>query len=287
MLYIVNVSGGLTSYEALRRTIERYGREATRTVFADTRIEDPDLYRFLDDIERHLGISIVRLVDGRTVFDIWHDARAITLRGHGAGAAPCSKILKREPIERWLEGVSEPYTLVFGMDWSEQDRMERMRAYYAPTPVWFPLAERPYMDKCHIADALEREGITVPALYREGFEHNNCGGGCVKAGQAHFAHLYRTRPATYARWEAEEERLRRALDKDISILNDRRDARGEDGKIHRRPLTLRAFRERLEAGGAYDATDWGGCGCFAPVAQGRFDEILLEVAPRTKEAPDA
>jgi 3'-phosphoadenosine 5'-phosphosulfate sulfotransferase (PAPS reductase)/FAD synthetase len=274
VLYIVNLSGGLTSYEALRRTIHRHGRENVRAVFADTRIEDADLYRFLDDIERHLEIPIVRLADGRTVFDVWYSARAITLRGHGAGIAPCSKKLKREPIERWLETISEPYTLIFGMDWSEQDRMERMRAYYAPVPVWFPLAEPPYMDKCHIADVLERDGIKVPDLYTEGFEHNNCGGGCVKAGQAHWAHLWRTRPETYARWEAEEEKFRAYLNKDISILNDRR------GGDRRRPLTLRAFRERLEAGGEYDATEWGGCGCFAPVAQGRMDEILLEAVPR-------
>ena len=32
MIYAVNVSGGLTSFEALRRTIERYGQANTRAV---------------------------------------------------------------------------------------------------------------------------------------------------------------------------------------------------------------------------------------------------------------
>lgn len=276
MNYIVSVSGGLTSYEALRRCLVVHGRDQTWAVFADTRIEDPDLYRFLDDIEAHLRFPIERIADGRTVFDVWHDARALTLRGHGAGSAPCSRELKREPIQRWIAKhfAGEPYTLVLGMDWSERDRMERTRHYYAPIPVWFPLEAPPYKDKCHIADDLGRAGIKVPDLYTEGFSHNNCGGGCVKAGQAHFAHLYKTRPATYARWEAEEERLRTALGKDIAILIDRR------GGGPRRPLTLRDFRLRLERGEDYDRDEWGGCGCFAPVVQERMDMLLLDIDVR-------
>ena len=124
--YIVNVSGGLTSFEALRRTIAAHGRKNTTAVFADTRIEDTDLYRFLDDQERYFGIKIERIADGRTVFEVWHDKRAITFRTpHGAGHAPCSVELKREPIERWIAArfAGMPITRVFGMDWTEPHRM--------------------------------------------------------------------------------------------------------------------------------------------------------------------
>lgn len=281
MIYIVNLSGGLTSFEALDRTIEQHGRANTVPVFADTRIEDPDLYRFLDDQERYLQIEIVRVADGRTPFDVWHDKRAITLRGPGAGIALCSQILKREVINRWIaEQHYAEYTLVFGMDWSEIDRMQRMRDFYAPIPVWFPLAEPPYVDKCDIAAKLDRIGIAVPALYLEGFTHNNCGGGCVKAGQAHWARLYATRPETYARWEAEENKLREYLQKDVSILVDRR------GGGPRKSQTLAAFRERLDRGEVYDSLDWGGCGCFAPVEQLRMSDLLLDAEPSGIESSD-
>ena len=65
---IVMYGGGLTSYEAARRSIERFGHNATEIWFADTRIEDEDLYRFNYDVEEILGKKIVVFVQG---LDIW------------------------------------------------------------------------------------------------------------------------------------------------------------------------------------------------------------------------
>ena len=56
----------LTSFEALRRTIERHGKENTHAIFADTSIEDEDLYRFLNDQKRYFCITIERVKDVRT-----------------------------------------------------------------------------------------------------------------------------------------------------------------------------------------------------------------------------
>ncbi len=41
-------------------------------------------------------------------------------------------------------------------------------------------------------------------------------------------------------------------------------------------MTLHAFRLRLESGDTnYDKGEWGGYGCFAPIAQERMGEMLL------------
>ncbi len=274
MKYIVNVSGGLTSFEALRRTLERYGKENTHAIFADTSIEDEDLYRFLDDQERYFGITIERVKDGRTPWQVMKDEGYIQLRSKsGIDIVACSRLLKRELIDGLIDAryAHGTYTRVFGMDWTEMHRVKRLRAALAldETLSWFPLLERPFVDKCLIAKSLEKMGIAVPRLYALGFEHNNCGGGCVKAGQAHFAHLFFTLPEVYALWEAKEEEIRQHLGKDVSILKDRRGG-------CTRPMTIRDFRLRLESGDTtYDKEDWGGCGCFAPVAQLRMDDLLL------------
>ncbi len=209
MIYIVNSSGGLTSFESLRRTTERHGKENTRAVFGDTTIEDEDLYRFLDDQERYFGIKIERVKDGRTPWQVMKNEGYIQLRSKaGVDIVPCSRLLKRDLIDRWIEERYAPgtYTRVFGMDWTEMHRVKRLRATLERDGKlsWFPLLERPFVDKCLIAKSLETIGIAVPRLYTLGFTHNNCGGGCVKAGQAHFAHLYFTLPERYALWESRE-----------------------------------------------------------------------------------
>ena len=103
---------------------------------------------------------------------------------------------------------------------------------------------------------LEGEGIKQPRLYEMGFPHNNCGGFCIKAGQAHFKRLLEVMPERFAYHERKELELAAYLGKNVSILKDRR-----GGKT--RPLTLKALRERVECGGEIDEHDWGGCGCVA------------------------
>ena len=272
MKYVVNVSGGLTSFEALRRTLERHGKSNTIAVFADTLIEDEDLYRFLDDQERYFDIQIHRVSDGRTPFQVWYDDRAITI----GRVAPCSKRLKQELLDAWMDrhlsGIE--HTRIFGMEWSETDRMERLQSRLAPIPVWFPLADRPYVEKCDIAAHLEQIGIKVPRLYASSSAVIVAEAEFVKAGHAHWAHLWKTLPDRYAMWEHEEEKFRAWIEKDISILKDRR-----GGTV--KPLTLKTFRERLERGERYDGYAWGGCGCFAPEYQERMADLLSQAEVQT------
>lgn len=250
MNYIVNVSGGLTSFEALRRVVAKHGNGPNVIpIFADTKIEEPDLYRFLGDIERLLDVQIIRLADGRTPFGVMKDRRCITMQG----AAPCSQHLKREIIDRYVEGIEEPITRIFGLDWTEMHRVTRMQEL-SKWPVWFPLVEPPFVTKEDIIQYLHSVGIEEPQLYKDGFKHGNCGGGCVKAGKKQFIHLLKTRPATYARWEQHENDMRRYLDKDIYILKQKQ--------------TLTQVREAVERGVVVcDDDDEMVCGCMSSLFQ--------------------
>jgi hypothetical protein len=63
-------------------------------------------------------------------------------------------------------------------------------------------------------------------------------------------------PDRYHQWETEEEKTRAELDKDVAILRHR------SGHHEGQPLTLRAFRERLQSQPSlFDPDDWGACGC--------------------------
>jgi hypothetical protein len=143
--------------------------------------------------------------------------------------------------------------LYIGIDWTEVNRFTRWAARIAPWRGAAPLCERPYVSKDDAFIMLQLEGIELPELYRLKFPHFNCGGACIKAGQAQWEKLLRVRRQTYLSWEEWEEGMREKVG-DHSILRDR------TGGVSK-PLTLRNFRLRVEAQGDFDRQDWGGCGC--------------------------
>lgn len=245
-------SGGIGSWAAAKRVAERHGTSELHLLFTDTKIEDDDLYRFLPEAAANVGGTLHRLADGRTPWDVFEDVRFLG----NTRAAPCSHILKQRVARSWVESHCTPgdTVLYVGIDWTESHRLEGARKGWAPYRVEAPLCEEPYLTKQDFLTALEREGIQPPRLYGMGFAHNNCGGGCVRSGQAQFALLYEKLPDTFADWRAGEDRLRNFLGKDVAILRDRR---GGETK----PLPLHEFEKRITPRD-YDEFEFGGCGCF-------------------------
>lgn len=236
---IVMYSGGIGSWAAGLRVAERYGKDQTTLLFCDTRQEDEDLYRFLLEGAAVIGVPVTVIADGRTPWDVFKDERY--LGNHRID--PCSKILKRHLADQWIAARYGPEDCIrfVGMDYCqrEQVRLETLQQRCAPYQVEAPLFWPPVWDKDMAKLVALKHELRLPRLYALGFNHNNCGGACVKAGQEQWATLYRTMPQRYAEQEAKEEALRAFLGKDVSILRDR-----SGGKS--RPLTLRTFAARLE-----------------------------------------
>jgi hypothetical protein len=254
--HVVMFSGGVGSWAAAKRVVERHGTHSVLLLFTDTLMEDADLYRFLGEVESRLDVPLLRLVEGRNPWQVYFDERFIG----NSRVDPCSKILKRQMADRWLTENCDPAdtTVYVGIDWSEEHRYTRLRERRLPWRYEAPMCEPPYLTRQMMLDALRADGIEPPRLYAHGFAHNNCGGFCCKAGQGHFATLLREFPKRYAFHEAMEEMLRQWVGGDQSILRDRRN--GESV-----PLTLRQLRERIETGQQPDLFDIGGCGCFVDV----------------------
>jgi len=246
-------SGGSGSWAAAKRVAEKYGTVDLTLVFTDTLVEDLDLYRFLGEAAANVGGTLVRLVEGRTIWDVFRDERFLG----NSRVDPCSRILKRQMADRWIKTNCAPdtTTIYVGIDWSEIHRYERLAQRRLPWRYEAPLCEAPYLTKPEILHWIKREGIEPPRLYGLGFAHNNCGGGCVKAGIGHFAHLLAVLPNVFTDWESHENQLREQLG-DVSILRDR------SGGVSK-PLPLATLRARIEAGtDAVDQFEIGGCGCF-------------------------
>lgn len=251
--HIVFFSSGAGSWATAKIVAEKHGTEGLVLLFADTGIEDEDNYRYLHDAAKNVGGELVIVREGRTPWEVFKDKRWIG----NSRLAQCSHLLKQEPCKAWVEEHDPAHkaVLYIGIDWTESHRVEAIERNWKPWRVEAPLTGAPYYSKEQILAWGEREGLQPPRLYAMGFSHANCGGFCVRGGQAHFKNLYRAMPERFKQHEEQEEALRQHLGKDQSILTEQ--VEGE-----RKTLTLRELRERVDSDGQVDMFDWGGCGCF-------------------------
>lgn len=241
---VVNISGGIASWACARVLVD--AGERPTLLFADTNMEDEDLYRFLGDASENLGIPITRIADGRNPWEVFRDTGYIG----NTRVDPCSKTLKRQLLDKWHRANASG-RIAIGLTIGEESRAARV-AIHLPLAV-FPLINAK-IDKEACFAMAERAGLRLPRLYDMGFEHNNCGGFCIKAGHGQFRRLLETMPERFAYHEQQEAALRARLG-DVSILRDRR------GGITR-PLPLAEFRRRVQADECEDAVGGQGCSCM-------------------------
>ena len=255
MKHVLSYSGGVTSWAAGKLVAQQLedGDELV-LLFADTKMEAPDVYSFLEEGARNIGAPITKLCDGRTPWQVFADERFLG----NSRIDPCSRILKRELMDRWRRHHCTPETSrhYVGLDFTEVERYEQHRQIMEGKGwrSYAPLIEQRIAKPQALAWA-EKVGLKPPEAYKEGFNHANCMGMCVKAGMHHWATLYRIHPERYEHAEQAERQIRTLIGKNVAILKDR-----SDGK--NRPITLEAFRERIESRCSLPLEDdGGGCGC--------------------------
>jgi len=253
MKHLVLFSGGLGSYFATKRLVERnIPKEDIILLFTDTMIEDEDLYRFLDDATEKLGIPLTNYSDGRNVWEVMKDHKFLS----NSRVDHCSGDLKRKMSRKFIKQFKPDEVIIYlGFDWTEMNRFEKAQKAWLPYKIESPMCGNPYLDKEDMKKMLADDGIGLPRLYKMGFAHNNCGGGCVKAGIGHFTKLLDEFPERFTEWEAHEQEIRDYIGKDVTIL--RRQRNGVKSKF-----SLRQLREERESITSEELCDIGGCGCF-------------------------
>lgn len=264
MNHVVQFSTGIGSAEVLRRVVAEHGTKDVCALTADTLVEDEDNWRFAREVIKLLGCQWVTLAKGRTPMQIGRDVGLVP----NDRMAVCSRILKRELLRSYIveHFPPEDSIMYLGFDWTEPHRFEAAKKPWSPYTIACPLIDPPYFQKADLLDEWRFRGIEPPRLYAMGFSHANCGGACVRGGQAQWELLLRKRPEVYAEWEQEEHLTRTTLSKDVAIMRSRKGGTST-------PLTLRAFRENIQAAPAmFDESDWGACNCM----DGADDEVQVD-----------
>lgn len=297
MKHIVSYSGGKDSFANAILLRDKFGAENITLIFCDTLVEDCDLYRFLvegatrifnveaskelkdlfnnvpelkinNEAERKKHLikmhdlaheempNYFGLVDGRDPWGVFIDKKYAGNTRH----TDCNIELKGKPFRYFIDYHfrGEDITIYMGFDWSEPHRLEKARNNYKGYKVESLIADHPF-SKGQLIQMIDDEELEVPRMYEQGFTHNNCSGGCVKAGQGHWINMLKNRPDDYAYFEdrqnkmiAENPKLNRpflrvTVDK---VLN---------------YMTLTDFKKHVAKGGQCDLFDFGGCGCFSEV----------------------
>lgn len=266
MKRINNFSGGLCSFWSAWRDVQEFGPLNVVLLFADTLIESPQLYQFVKDASNLLGVPITRVSKEMTPWQLFREHKMI-----GNNRFPiCSIYLKRELLDQWMQEnfemnqfqdnfLLEKASLSIGFDWTEEHRTNELRSVHPTWEIRAPMQSPPIWDKCKMQSEAAKLGLSLSDAYvKDGLPHDNCGGGCVRAGIAHWAHILKVRPEVFRQWETEEkdtaEYLRGQGVEPLSMLKDRRNGQTKN-------LYLTDLRQRIADGEQFDKHDWGGCGC--------------------------
>ena len=256
MKHIVSYSGGLGSAITAKHICDTYGRENVTLLFADTNMEDEDLYRFNKDVVKLLGCEFVSIADGRDVWQVFSDVKFIG----NSRIDPCSKILKRQLLEQWIKREYKPDGCIvwIGIDCSEEHRLAPIVRRYIPYNYRSYLIENDvFLTTEYKQQWCNDNSIVIPRLYTMGFAHNNCGGFCVKSGLGQFKKLYENLPDRYKYHEDKELEL-------ISLNPKLRPFLKKMVKGVNYYLTLKEYRENYlepKLVTEEESMEFGGCGC--------------------------
>lgn len=300
MIHLVHVSAGLTSDEALRRVIGRYGTKEVRPVFADTLTEDEDAYRFLiESTAEAMGCltpAVRRLaqsaLDLPPATEATIDARRkalARLRFYALRAIPHMVWLMDG---RWIWEVFRDERYIGNSRTCPAakrlkfDQLDGYRAkYYRVRDVVVYLGldwtEMHRVDRARERNAPWRTDFPLldePLVWKDALDLASRNRGIdpprlYALGFAHNNCAGRCCKKGQAAAElllrhfpdryAEDERLEDRLGADLGGYTMMREQVG--GK--KRSLSLKVLRQRIESQGAFDFSDWGVCGCDVDIAE--------------------
>lgn len=201
-------SCGATSAVAAKIALEKYKNDyPVHVVYTDTGSEHPDNERFLNDVENWLGVK-VEILKSEKYDDIW-DVFEKTRWLVGPAGARCTTELKKK-VRQSYEVLDEDLQ-VFGFDSGELNRIEKFQNNNPEVNLWTPLIDK-NLSSNDCLGWIDKAGIEIPAMYKLGFNNNNCIG-CVKGQGAYWNRIREHFPETFDRMAKVERELNVAINK--------------------------------------------------------------------------
>lgn len=168
-------SCGAASAVATKLAISE-SKHPVEVVYCHVKEEHPDNMRFMKDCEKWFGQPITILQNeayNGSIYEVFEKRKYIV----GVAGAPCTRLLKKEVRQKY----ERPNDIqVFGYTIEEEDRVDRFIDANNDVNLWSILLEKK-LNKSDCLAIIQRAGIELPAMYKLGYQNNNCIG-CVKGG---------------------------------------------------------------------------------------------------------
>lgn len=217
------ISGGVASAIACKLALEKYG-DKVDLVFCDTNIENPDTYRFIDDLSKAFQKKIKRIESDKfkNPEEVWRKYNGLSF-AHGA---PCSMALKQDVRVKYQD-LNGDFGHIFGFGTEEINRASKMIKNHPEINPIFPLLVNRF-DKYRCFQELDFMGIENPITYNH-FLNNNCMGdfeseigGCVSGGIGYWQKIKTLFPKKYDYMANIEHELSIKNGKPITCCKDQR-----------------------------------------------------------------
>lgn len=205
------ISAGVSSFVSCyleRDTIDKL-------IYIDIDDQHSDSMRFIKDCEKVLNKKIEILKSPYRNVE-----NAIRAGGYvrfpATGFAPCTAYLKKRVRKKW-EDEHKDYdiTYVWGMDFNEQHRAERLEETMPQFNHCFPLIEKE-LTKANAHEICIELGIKRPLMYDLGYNNNNCIG-CVKGGMGYWNKIRVDFPDVFASRAKLERKLNSSILKECYL----------------------------------------------------------------------
>ena len=169
-------ASAVATHTAIEINKKKHRFDEVVVAYTEVKEEHPDNKRFLKDCERWFGVPITVLRNEKyngSIVNTFEKCRYMA----GIAGAPCTRLLKKEARKSFEKPTD---TQVFGYTIEEKRRLDRFIDANNNVRIWAPLINFG-LTKAECLEILERADIALPAMYKLGYQNNNCIG-CVKGG---------------------------------------------------------------------------------------------------------
>ena len=216
-------SCGASSAIATKLAIKKHGN--IKIIYTHIEDQHKDTLRFLDDCQEWFGQEIeIQQSELKTVENACLKAGFV----NSPYGASCTRLLKKRPRQIWEQNRNENYVYVWGLDYSEKSRAERIENTMHEYEHEFPLIDG-LIDKQAAHGILEKAGIKRPVMYDLGYPNNNCIG-CIKGGKGYWNKIRRDFPDVFKARAEMERTINGKVFKEI-FLDELPENEGNEGKI--------------------------------------------------------